>query len=53
MGREGEELQAKVIENMFSKIIAEKFPNPEKERYKRLSKYQIDKIRKETPLTIL
>jgi hypothetical protein len=29
---EGEEVQAKVIDNIFNKIIAENFPNIEKER---------------------
>jgi hypothetical protein len=31
MGIEGEEVQAKIIENIFNKIVAENFPNLEKE----------------------
>jgi hypothetical protein len=32
MGIEGEEIQTKGIDNLFNKLIAENFPNLEKER---------------------
>jgi hypothetical protein len=32
MGVEGEEIQMKGIDNLFNRIIAEKFPNLKKER---------------------
>jgi hypothetical protein len=56
MGIEGKEEQAKGIENMFSKIIAENFPNLEKEVFiqdRRLLGLKTDKTRKEPSHIIL
>jgi hypothetical protein len=47
---EGEDMQAKGIENTFNKLIAENFSNLKKEgsyRYRRHSGHQTDKSRKE------
>jgi hypothetical protein len=40
LGKEGEKIQAKVIENIFNKIIVENFPNLESSRYRRSSEHQ-------------
>jgi hypothetical protein len=53
---EGEEIQAKGIDNLFNNIIAENFPNLEKGKdieNRRLSECQTGRVRKAETLDIL
>jgi hypothetical protein len=54
--KEGEEMQAKGIHNIFNKIITEDFPNLEKLqpfRYRKTTGHQTDLIKIELPHEIL
>jgi hypothetical protein len=44
--------KTKGTDNLFNKIIAEKFPNLEKERDRRSTEHQTIRARKETPPNI-
>jgi hypothetical protein len=48
---EGEEIQTKGIDNLFNRIIAENFPNLEKEsaRCRKRTEHQTIRTSKETP----
>jgi hypothetical protein len=50
---EGKEIQTKGIDNLFNRIIAEKFPNLKKEspRCRKFTKHQTIRTKKETPQT--
>jgi hypothetical protein len=51
---EGEETKTKGIGNLFNRIIAENFPNLEKElfRYRKLTEHQTIRTKRETPTNI-
>jgi hypothetical protein len=48
MGIEGEEIQTKGIDKLFNRIIAENFPNLQKERIIEVQEHQTIRTKKET-----